>query len=322
MRKLSAAHLRLLMDGAERFDDPLAPTVTTFDDGVTRRRNIRYHHDEPRDAGRHSLDLFLPPRDSATRPPLLIWVHGGGWQIGSKDDLMGLYGRIARRHAAEGVAVANINYRLSPRVQHPGHLDDVHRAFDFLRSRADDYGYDPQSIFLAGHSAGGHLASLLALHSDRLDDEARAGVRGVISMSALYDLRGLEKWLTSDAGSLEAFWGAADAASAQNRPDESPILARRKPGTLLPFAAEHLDDASPIVHLGPHAPPFLVIYEEHWPYMHKQAQRMTAALADAGSPHRTLMASGQNHTSILVDLLHPDSPTFAAVRDFIRQHQP
>src|SRR5947209_12678438 len=103
---------------------------------------------------RNTLDLYLPPSE---RPlPLIIWVHGGGWQNGSKAG-----GGPALRMAGRGYAVASINYRLSGMATFPAQIEDVKAAVRFLRANARKYNLDPDRFGAWGGSAGGHLVALL-----------------------------------------------------------------------------------------------------------------------------------------------------------------
>ena len=104
---------------------------------------------------------------------MLLFLHGGGWVIGGKDDYFGLYGygTIARCLAERGLVVVLPNYRLSPGVRHPEHIKDVARAFAWTVKNIESYAGRPDQIIVSGHSAGGHLAALLAT-----DDEAVNGL--------------------------------------------------------------------------------------------------------------------------------------------------
>src|SRR5438552_3604562 len=128
---------------------------------VEATRGIVYH-DVPNDPDleRHKLDIYRP---HAKKPlPVLFLLHGGAWMIGGKDDYFGIYGygTIARCLAERGLVVVLPNYRLSPRVRHPEHIKDVARAFAWTAQNVAKHGGDPREIFVAGHSAGGHLAAL------------------------------------------------------------------------------------------------------------------------------------------------------------------
>jgi arylformamidase len=88
------------------------------------------------------------------------------------------------------VVVALVRYRLAPSHRHPAQAQDVASAVARLAKDADKYGFDAKRIFLSGHSAGGHLASLIALDKSYLAERKLTGntVAGVISFSGLYDL--------------------------------------------------------------------------------------------------------------------------------------
>jgi acetyl esterase/lipase len=119
---------------------------------------------------KHRLDLFVP--EGLKDAPVLIFVHGGGWTSGDKN----LYSFVGRAFAEQGFVTAVINYRLSPQVQHPAHIEDVARAFAWVYRNIAQYGGNPEKIFVMGHSAGGTSRS-------------PAGPRRKISASAWADAR-------------------------------------------------------------------------------------------------------------------------------------
>src|SRR5262249_12628746 len=114
------------------------------------------HRDLPYVTGGHqrqTLDLYLP---SAEQPvPLIIWIHGGAWRVGSKEDDLPL------DYLAQGCAVASINYRLSQHALFPAQIEDCKAAVRWLRANATRFKLDPQRFGAWGPSAGGHLAALL-----------------------------------------------------------------------------------------------------------------------------------------------------------------
>jgi hypothetical protein len=89
----------------------------------------------------------------------MMFVHGGGFTVGIKDQ----YAFVGQVFAANGIATAVINYRLSPKTSYPGHVQDVARAFAWLRAHVAEYGGGAERIFVSGHSAG---ATLVAMRSD------------------------------------------------------------------------------------------------------------------------------------------------------------
>lgn len=121
--------------------------------GVKALRDLAYV-----EAGheRQKLDLYLP--EKAEGPlPLIIWVHGGGWQNGSKDGCPPLRAGYVER----GYAVASLNYRLSSHAVFPAQIEDCKAAIRWLRAHAREYALDPQRFGVWGASAGGHLAALI-----------------------------------------------------------------------------------------------------------------------------------------------------------------
>lgn len=122
---------------------------------VRRFRNLRYG-----DAVRgHLLDVYAsrrPPRHA----PVLIYLHGGGFRIGSK--MLGAR-PLLYRLASRGWVCVSANYRLSSRVSYGGRLTDVKRVVAWIREHGASYGADPSTIVLAGGSAGAHLAATAAL---------------------------------------------------------------------------------------------------------------------------------------------------------------
>ena len=102
---------------------------------------------------RNMLDLYIPK--AAEQPPLVVWIHGGGFRGGDKSGPGGL-----QELLSAGFAVASMNYRLTDEAIWPAQLDDVRDAFAFLREHGSEYGYDASRIASFGASAGGHLSAM------------------------------------------------------------------------------------------------------------------------------------------------------------------
>jgi len=139
---------------------------------------------------RHRLDVFLPAGDKAARAAprkTLVFIHGGGWRRGSKDR----YGFVGRSFAKAGYVVVLVNYRLYPQVCFPAFVDDAARAVAWVRGHVRRYGGDPDRIYLMGHSAGAHIAALLALDPRYLDAAGvpRAAIGGMIGLAGPYVFR-------------------------------------------------------------------------------------------------------------------------------------
>ena len=121
-----------------------------------------------------TLDLFPDPARSEPTP-LLAFIHGGYWQTLDKGD----FSYLAPPFVEAGIAFASINYDLAPKVRVGEIVGQVLKAIAWLAEAAPDHGIDPERLFVAGHSAGGHLAALA------MTAEA---VKGGCSISGIYEL--------------------------------------------------------------------------------------------------------------------------------------
>lgn len=135
------------------------------------------------------LDYHPPTLSIRTRPPLVVFVHGGGWERGSKDNATG--SAKIRHFTGKGYALATIDYRLVPGATVEQQAQDVAAALAWLVAHARDFGFDPGRMVLMGHSAGAHLAALVAtdpryLHSRALMLDQLRGV--VLLDGAAYDV--------------------------------------------------------------------------------------------------------------------------------------
>ncbi|KXS17141.1 alpha/beta-hydrolase [Gonapodya prolifera JEL478] len=163
-----------------------------------------------------TLDLYLPPTQTTTPLPLLVYIHGGAWRSGDKNE----YESQANFWATQTtfpMAVAVINYRLSKRppaepFHHPNHLLDCAAAITFLRSSATTApslgSYDPDKMYLVGHSCGAQLDACLVLQPQWLDDAAWRGVKGVMGVQGIYDVPQLIKTWPSYRDFIEMAFGA------------------------------------------------------------------------------------------------------------------
>jgi acetyl esterase/lipase len=104
-----------------------------------------------------TLDLYVPAGKGPF--PLVFWIHGGGWHSGDKLE-SGI--NLALKFLPKGFALASINYRLTGDAPFPAQIEDCNAALAYLRQRADTYRIDSNRVGTLGHSAGAHLAALMA----------------------------------------------------------------------------------------------------------------------------------------------------------------
>jgi acetyl esterase/lipase len=131
--------------------------------------------------------LYVPEKTDR-KPPLLVWIHGGGWTKGSKSQFNPMFVRLT----AEGYAAASIDYRLDGVTSHPKQIHDCKGAIRWLRANAEKYGYDVARIGAGGGSAGGHLVLLLGLSSgiEELEGDVGGNTDQSSQVHAVVDLYG------------------------------------------------------------------------------------------------------------------------------------
>ncbi|MFO0978876.1 MAG: alpha/beta hydrolase [Planctomycetaceae bacterium] len=125
-----------------------------------------------------TLDIYAPK--AAANAPVVVFVHGGGWNKRDKDEV----GSQPKLFNAAGIIVVSINYRLVPAVTHPENVRDVAAAIAWISKNIAKHGGDPGRIFVMGHSAGSHLAALVATDDRYLAAHGlhRSQLAGVISL--------------------------------------------------------------------------------------------------------------------------------------------
>jgi acetyl esterase/lipase len=251
---------------------------------VEALKDVAYVEGDGADKARHRLDLYLPKGQKDF--PVLFFVHGGAWQRGDKDQYLGLYGKLGKSFASQGVGTVVINYRLSPAVKHPEHVKDVARAFAWAHKNITKYGGRPDQMFVFGHSAGGHLVALLTTDETYLKAEGLGvrDVKGVIGMSGVYSI----------------------------------------PENIFPrvFGTDPADrkQASPIEHVKAGLPPFLLLYADHdLPGCDKEpCDAFCKALKDKGNKVEEIEVKDSNHYLIIMSAPLPEEPAAKAILSFIK----
>lgn len=133
---------------------------------------------------RQHLDVYVP--DGAAARPIIVFWYGGGWEKGTKSN----YRFVGATLAEAGYVAVLPDYRLFPEARFPAFVDDGAAAFAWVAAHARELGGDPSRIYVAGHSAGAHLAAMLAYDPARLERVGLApgSIRGFIGLSGPYAL--------------------------------------------------------------------------------------------------------------------------------------
>lgn len=262
-------------------------------------RNIEYAPGPTTDPAFHRLDLFLP---KGKNWPTMIFVHGGGWNTGDKDLTVAgadVYSNIGRYFASQGIGAAIISYQLMPDVDWKTQIMDVGRATAWVHAHIQEYHGDPQSIFLAGHSAGAQLASRVALDPSILQS---LGVTpqilcGVIAISGVgYNFMNPEMYAYGQReGAIQALF---------NKVELSKMLRKK---------------LSPIFFAQRASPPFLILYaaKDEQEIKH-DSLRFDRALQTVGAQRQLYSVPKVNHTSMLLALSHADRFPASMMMVFMR----
>ncbi len=139
-------------------------SVYSQESGYLLESNINYYNDSINKADsyikeRCVLDLYYP-KDSSSFATI-VWFHGGGLRGGQKE--------IPEALKEKGLAVVGVNYRLYPKIKAPKYIEDAAAAVAWVFKNIENYGGNPDGIFVSGHSAGGYLASMVGLDKKYLE---------------------------------------------------------------------------------------------------------------------------------------------------------
>jgi len=218
------------------------------------------------------LDLYLPAGDGPH--PVVVFLHGGGWRLGSRHAAGPAYRGQSptpfERVALAGIAVASVDYRLSGEAPFPAQLHDAKAAVRWLRARAGELDVDPGRLAAWGESAGAYLAALLGL----VVDPALEGDVGIPGTS-------------SGVSAVVAWYPPTDLAAVATDLGADPHDPTTREAQLLGAPAVDVPElaaqASPVTHVSPDAPPFLLLHgaaDQLIPCV--QSERLYDALVEAG----------------------------------------
>jgi acetyl esterase/lipase len=239
------------------------------------------------DGSPQTMDVYFPEVGGPW--PALVYVHGGAWMHGDKAEAA----MFARGMTAQGYVVISLNYRLYPVGRYPAMIQDVKCAIRSLRAHADEYNLDPNRIGAMGASAGGHLVSLLGTSDDNsewdvgeyLDQSSR--VQAVVALAPVMDL-------------------------TRSFPNADIELMRQ-----VGFGEDNIVQASPITHVTPDDPPFLLIHgdrDELVPV--EQSQLMYDRLVQANVPAQLVIVKNGRHSMTTPD--GSATPTLAEINQIIQ----
>ncbi len=259
-----------------------ALNALTPSDGYQASKDIAYGNFD-----RQKLDVYVPADAKAGRP-VVVFFYGGRWSGGSKNDyLFAAQGLVSR-----GFIAVLADYRVYPEVKFPGFVEDAAQAVAWTRAHIKSYGGDPQKLFIMGHSAGAHIAALLALDKHYLHDVGGSTdwLSGMIGLAGPYDFLPLED---------------ADLQDMFGPPERYPL-------------------SQPINFANGSAPPMLLMHGEDdltvWP---RNTMHLAAKIREQGGQVKTIYYKGQGHVTIvsaMATLLNSKVTVLDDAAAFVREH--
>lgn len=220
------------------------------------------------------LDLYRPENEEGRALPLVLWIHGGGWLNGSKDNCKITF------LLDHGFAVASVGYRLTDAVQWPGQIEDCYAAVRYLRGHAKGYGLDGDHIGAMGGSAGGHLAALMGTRPAG-EEKISSRVQAVCDWYGPTDLLIMPPNVVSEKRPLEKVSQSNGAKLLGATVRDVPELAK---------------DASAYYQVSSDDSPFLIMHGSEDPGVPvEQSEKFHEALEKAGVSSELVIVEGAGH---------------------------
>ena len=262
----------------------LAAAPAAGQSGMTAHRDIDYIDGVDYADDKDTLDVLMPV--GASNAPVIVFFHGGALQNGDKRA-----GEVlASTLVAEGIGVVTANYRLSPAVMHPAHIEDATAAFVWTKRHIAEFGGDPDRVFVGGHSAGAYLAVLMSLDPSYLKAHGMGlrAIRGALPVSPFLYVEETAR------DRSKTVWGTDEKVWLQ---------------------------ASVTPYVGAGKPPMLLIYadgDDDW--RRAQNERLKTALSKAGSTVDTVEIADRTHTSIRSKMGEKGDAAMKQIAGFIKAH--
>jgi len=255
-----------------------------------------------RDGGhaRHVLDVYRPAGAADAARPVVVWIHGGGWQGGDKSDV-GIKPRVLNDL---GFVFVSTNYRLLPEVGMEDLIGDVAAAVGWVHRHIAAHGGDPARIIVGGHSAGAQLAALVCIDHRYLGREGvpPAALRGCVTVDG--DTYDVPKIIMTGEHRLAIYGGKMPTFGHRQKFGNDPV--------------KHVD-LSAVTHVaaGKAIPPFLILHFSGNPDTKAQALRLEAVLGGAGHRATAIGSFQTNHDLLNAELGKPGAVGTAEFLEFV-----
>jgi acetyl esterase/lipase len=258
---------------------------------ITRFKRIPYQESIPgTKTTKQELNIFAPRKHTSLKD-VLIFVHGGGWDSGKKS----LYSFFGSRMGRKGAVVVILDYPLSPKATYSGMATSIAKGVQWVSRNIERYGGNPKKIFISGHSAGGHLAALVAIRNEYFDSlKIKNPIRGVV----LIDAAGLDMY-----GYLQE----------EKFPDDHSYLST------FTHDPEQWKEASPLYHLHPNMPPMLIYRgEKTYPSISKSTEKFIKALKEYDRQPRYHVLKSKKHVRMMTQFFRPRNQRYDEIIEFMK----
>jgi len=242
------------------------------------------------EADRLKLDIYQPVEGGQMPSPTVVFFYGGGWEKGEKKD----YKFVAEALTSKGITVVIPDYRVYPEVVFPAFVDDAAAAVAWTAENIEQFGGDADLVFVAGHSAGAHIATLLSINPDYLAKHSFSPekIKGVIGLAGPYDFLPLKsRTLKTIFGSETLQW-----------------------------------QSQPINHVATNHPPMLLLVgEKDSTVLPRNSYRLAEKLTENGNTVELVRFEDYGHVAMVAKLARPlraEGDLLQPIVRFIRQHSP
>jgi len=280
-----------------------SPVQKIFPEGTIVHPNIPYANDTLQ---KHLLDIYLPP-NASSNTPLVVWIHGGGWKENDKYADMSYMQETIKGFINNGYALASIDYRWSTAAIFPAQVQDCNQALEYLYQHAGEYKIDKNRIALIGFSAGGHLASLLALAANNhMQEFYPSGESPHFKIKCVLD-----------------FYGPSDLIALVDHPvvaggkghDPLSILLGASPLQRPDLAKK----ASPNTYVDKDDPPFFIVQGEKDEGVHfTQSVLLSSWLTLSGVKNQLIVVPGAPHFGVMFDAQDIRQQLFAFLGTYLK----
>ncbi|GGA90650.1 hypothetical protein GCM10011500_02930 [Mucilaginibacter rubeus] len=252
---------------------------------------------------KHLLDVYLPPVVKESYP-VIIWIHGGAWMLNDKYADMGYMQKTVQGFIDNGYAVASIDYRWSTSAPFPAQIQDCNQAVEFLYQNASKYKLNRDKFGVIGFSAGGHLASLLALsNNNNIKEFYPNGNKPHFKIKLALDFYGPSNFLSlkgTDVNDPKSPVNLLLGAYAIERPDLANI-------------------ASPVTYVDKNDPPFLIVQgEKDESVNYTQSVLLSSYLKLAGVKNELIIVPNAPHYGVMLDAEEIRKRVFYFMDEYLR----